>query len=194
MLRKLGSGRTHLSDRKLNWNISFVTTTQTSKVSNFISSFVRWCRERKVLVISYHRKNFHFQLFFSLSHQLSIHRVLGKRSALHIGEECLSIYGVSYMFPKDVVYTERLNDAILRMQAYGISNKMRSEMEWDLQRKSKKALLKSQGIKTFKVTDSEERGLTLADTVSIQRSRSKMKILFSISCRKECFCSWASDM
>lgn len=73
------------------------------------------------------------------------------------------------MFPKDVVYTERLNDAILRMQAYGISNKMQSEMEWDLQRKSKKALLKSQGAKTFKVTDSEERGLTLADTVEITR-------------------------
>lgn len=71
------------------------------------------------------------------------------------------------MFPKDVVYTERLNDAILRIQAYGISNKMRGEMEWDLQRKSKRTLLKSQGIKTFKVTESEERGLTLADTVGI---------------------------
>ncbi|KAJ6620842.1 Ionotropic receptor 21a, partial [Pseudolycoriella hygida] len=90
--------------------------------------------------------------------------ILGKRSALHIAEECLSIYGVSYMFPKDVVYSERLNDAILRIQAYGISNKMSSDMEWDLQRKSKKALLKSQGAKTFKVTESEERGLTLADT------------------------------
>lgn len=65
------------------------------------------------------------------------------------------------------MYTERMNDAILRLLAYGITNKMSSEMEWDLQRKSKKALLKSQGAKTFKVTDSEERGLTLADTVSI---------------------------
>lgn len=78
------------------------------------------------------------------------------------------------MFPKDVVYTERLNDAILRIQSFGILNKMRSEMEWDLQRKSKKALLKSQGIKTFKVTESEERGLTLADTVSILKIVSRI--------------------
>lgn len=69
------------------------------------------------------------------------------------------------------MYTERINDAILRLLAYGISNKMLSEMEWDLQRRSKKALLKSQGIKTFKVTESEERGLTLADTVSIRMLR-----------------------
>lgn len=92
------------------------------------------------------------------------------------------------MFPKDVVYTERLNDAILRMQAYGITNKMISEMEWDLQRKSKKALLKSQGIKTFKVTESEERGLTLADTVGVAHEfkvHATSKTFFI--CRKECF-------
>lgn len=151
-------------------------------LTNFITSFV------------FPLKFFRFSNsmnFFNFPNPI---RVLGKRSALHIGEECLSIYGVSYMFPKDVVYAERLSDAILRMQAFGISNKMQSEMEWDLQRKSKKALLKSQGIKTFKVTESEERGLTLADTVRFFHRFTLNRSNTQFVSRKECFYLWESDI
>lgn len=89
---------------------------------------------------------------------------MGKRSALHIGEECLAIFGISIMFPKDSVYSERFNDFILRLAATGLIEKINTEMDWDLQRSSTGKLLQSSSSKTFKITEAEERKLNLADT------------------------------
>lgn len=92
------------------------------------------------------------------------HSSVGKRSALHIGEECLSIFGISYMFPHYSVYTKRLNEAILQFSAYGIILKINNEIAWDLQRSNTGRLLQTAKHKKFSFADVEERKLNLADT------------------------------
>lgn len=89
---------------------------------------------------------------------------MGKRSALHIGEECLSIFGVSLIFPQNSVYTERFNELILRLLASGLTQKVSTEMEWDLKRTGGGRLLQSTSSKKFKISEVEERKLNLADT------------------------------
>lgn len=99
------------------------------------------------------------------------HRKLGRSSALHIGDECLSIYGISIIMPKNSVYAERLNNAILRMQQSGLIEKLHRELQWVIQKQrggnaggGGGALLKATQSKQLKSTDVEDRGLTLADT------------------------------
>lgn len=94
-------------------------------------------------------------------------RNLGRSTALHIGDECLSIFGISYIMPKNAVYANRLNDAILRLQENGLIAKEFKDLQWDVQKQRGRtagALLKAASSKQFKTTDTEERGLTLADT------------------------------
>lgn len=95
---------------------------------------------------------------------LYYYSLVSKRSALHIGEECLSIFGISYMFPHYSVYTERLNEAILHFSAYGFIIKINNEIAWDLQRSDTGRLLQATKHKKFSFADVEERKLNLADT------------------------------
>lgn len=89
---------------------------------------------------------------------------VSKRSALHIGDECVSIFGISYMFPHSSVYTDRLNDAILRFISNGLILKINNEIAWDLQRSDSGQLLQATKHKQFSFADVEERKLNLADT------------------------------
>lgn len=89
---------------------------------------------------------------------------VGKRSALHIGDECLSIFGISYMFPHDSVYTSPFNEAIHRFSSTGLIIKINNEMSWDLQRSDSGRLLQASKHKKFSFADVEERKLNLADT------------------------------
>lgn len=69
--------------------------------------------------------------------------------------------------PKDSVFTDRLNDAILRLQQSGLMLKLFNELQWDVEKqrgRSSSALLKAATSKQFKIADADERGLTLADT------------------------------
>lgn len=91
-------------------------------------------------------------------------RELGKKSALHIADQCLSSFGVSYMFPLNSVYANLLNDLILRISASGLDLKISNDMAWDLLRSDTSALLESTKVKTFSFADVEERKLNLADT------------------------------
>lgn len=68
------------------------------------------------------------------------------------------------MFPKDAVYTDRLNDFILRLLSSGLIQKINMEMSWDLQRSGTGKLLQSNAFKKFKISEVEERKLNLADT------------------------------
>lgn len=60
---------------------------------------------------------------------------LGKKSTLHIAEQCLSKFGISMMFPKNSVYAMIFNEAILRFAAGGLDSKIANDMAWDLQRR-----------------------------------------------------------
>lgn len=131
-------------DHVLNWSTSFRIISATGK---FIDAVVA------------SRKMYKSLLFSSV----------GKRSALHIGEECMSIFGISFMFPHNSVYTKRLNDAILRFSAHGIILKITNEMQWDLQRSDTGRLLQTSKHKKFSFADVEERKLNLADTEGLLR-------------------------
>lgn len=104
------------------------------------------------------------QISISNFKSIEIHSDLGKKSALHIAEQCLSIFGVSVMFPHDSVYTESFNSIILQLAASGLNLKIKNDMAWDLQRSDTNALLKSAKSKKFSFADVEERKLNLADT------------------------------
>lgn len=89
---------------------------------------------------------------------------ISKRSALHIGDECLTIFGVSMMFPKHSVYAHPFNEMILQIDAAGLLQKMRDEMSWENERQGGSGLLQAAKSKKFSFADVEERKLTLADT------------------------------
>lgn len=89
---------------------------------------------------------------------------LGKKSTLHIAEQCFSSFGVSLIFPQNSVYAKLFNDAILRFSASGLDLKIANDMAWDLQRTDTKQLMDQIKGKSFSMSDVEERKLNLADT------------------------------
>lgn len=68
------------------------------------------------------------------------------------------------MFPRNSVYSKRINEAILRLDESGLFGKMSNEMAWDLQRSDTGRLLQATKHKKFSFADIEERKLNLADT------------------------------
>lgn len=91
-------------------------------------------------------------------------RSVGKRSALHIGDECLTIFGISFVFPQHSVYAKLFNEAIARFESVGFIDKMKEEIAWELQRGDASHLLEATKAKKFSFADVEERKLSLADT------------------------------
>lgn len=89
---------------------------------------------------------------------------LGRRSALHISDECFALFGVSYTFQKESVYRKKLNDGLLMLQQSGIIQKVKSDVRWDMIRSSTGKLLQISTGRSLKMAYQEERGLTLADT------------------------------
>lgn len=89
---------------------------------------------------------------------------LGRRSALHISDECFALFGVSISFQQESVYRQKLNDGLLMLLQSGIVQKIKNDVRWDMVRSSAGGLLQISTGKTLKMTNQEERGLTLADT------------------------------
>lgn len=141
MWRPPFSGDTPFWDHVLNWSISCKIISVTGK-----------CR---TISVKYDSSVINISLLISS---------VSKRSALHIGDECVSIFGISYMFPHSSVYTDRLNDAILRFISNGLILKINNEIAWDLQRSDSGQLLQATKHKQFSFADVEERKLNLADT------------------------------
>lgn len=74
------------------------------------------------------------------------------------------MFGVSFMFPHNSVYSESINTLVLQFAASGLNLKISNDIAWDLQRTSTDALLDSTESKKFSFADVEERKLNLADT------------------------------
>lgn len=89
---------------------------------------------------------------------------LGKKSTLHVSEQCFSNFGVSLIFPHNSVYAKLFNEAILRFAASGLDLKIANDMAWDLQRTESQRLLDSKASQSFGMGNMEERKLNLADT------------------------------
>lgn len=93
-----------------------------------------------------------------------LHSDLGTKTALHIGDQCFSNFGVSMMFPLNSVYAHLFNDIILRLAAAGLDLKMSNDLEWDLGRAESERLLDTKKSKSLGMQNVQERKLNLADT------------------------------
>jgi hypothetical protein len=88
---------------------------------------------------------------------------LGRRSTLHISDECFALFGVSLVFQTQSVYRQKINDGILMLQQAGIVQKIKNDVRWELIRSNTGGFLQISKEKSLKISQ-VERGLTLADT------------------------------
>lgn len=90
---------------------------------------------------------------------------IGRRSALHVSEGCLALFSVAFGYQKNSVYKNRFNEAILRMQASGLIDKMLEDVKYDAKKfaTGRQQIIGKVSAKMNRVAN-EERALTLADT------------------------------
>lgn len=104
------------------------------------------------------------QLEYVIQTNYTNDKMLSRRSALHISDECFALFGVSYAFPMKSVYREKINNLLLIMQQAGLVSKLKNDVKWSMLRSSTGGYLQVSQEKTLKMTNQIERGLTLADT------------------------------
>ncbi|XP_063977989.1 ionotropic receptor 21a-like isoform X2 [Diachasmimorpha longicaudata] len=86
------------------------------------------------------------------------------RSPMHISKECLLNFGVTFVLPKDSIYTEEFNKVIIRARQSGLAQKIIRDVEWDVQRTAEGLLLPvSVEYKSRKIPV-QDRSLALDDT------------------------------
>ncbi|XP_055297477.1 ionotropic receptor 21a [Sitodiplosis mosellana] len=102
-------------------------------------------------------------LQYIVTNNISMDEV-GKKSTLHIAEQCYSSFGVSMMFPHNSVYAKLFNDIILSFAQSGLDLKLANDMAWDLQHSDAQQLIESTKSKSFSMDAVVERKLNLADT------------------------------
>lgn len=74
------------------------------------------------------------------------------------------MFGVGFVYPPDVVYSDRMDEAVMRFQQSGLIMKFENEVQWEMQRTGTGKLLQASTGRTLRPTAPDERGLTLADT------------------------------
>jgi hypothetical protein len=84
---------------------------------------------------------------------------LGRRSALHISDQCFALFGVSLAFQQEAVYRSKLNDGILLLQQSGIIKKIISDVRYEMVRSSSGALLQIGSGKALKIASTDEKGV-----------------------------------
>ncbi|XP_065356000.1 ionotropic receptor 21a [Calliphora vicina] len=88
---------------------------------------------------------------------------ISRRSALHLSEECFASFQIGYMFPKNSVYMNKLNNVIMLAQQAGLMNKIQNEVKWSMQRSNMGKLLQASSSSPLRESIQEERQLTTAD-------------------------------
>lgn len=104
------------------------------------------------------------QLQYILASNYSDSKMMSRRSTLHISDECFALFGVSYAFQAESVYRQKINDGLLMLLQSGLVKKIKNDVRWDMIRSSTGQLQQISEEKTLKMTNQQERGLTLADT------------------------------
>jgi hypothetical protein len=104
------------------------------------------------------------QLEYTVQTNYTDEKLIGRRSALHISDECFALFGVSLAFQTQSVYRQKINDGMLMLLQSGITQKIRNDVRWDMVRSGGDKLLQVSTGKSLKIQTQEERGLTLADT------------------------------
>ncbi|THK32945.1 ionotropic receptor 21a [Diachasma alloeum] len=86
------------------------------------------------------------------------------RSPMHISKECLLNFGVTFVLPKNSIYTEEFNKVIIRARQSGLAQKIIRDVKWDVQRTAEGLLLPvSEEYKRRKIPV-QDRSLALDDT------------------------------
>ncbi|XP_044742097.1 ionotropic receptor 21a [Chrysoperla carnea] len=89
---------------------------------------------------------------------------LGKRSLLHVSDECFVAYSVSIMLPLDSLYTSALSSIIQKAIQAGLLMKINNDVKWDLYRSPTGKLLQIGTGSLLKLPPPEDKALTLDDT------------------------------
>lgn len=104
------------------------------------------------------------QLNYIVQTNYSDEKMLSRRSALHISDECFALFGVAFAYQLESVYRQKFDDMLLMLQQSGFIQKIKNDVRWDMIRSSSGSFLQISSGKTLKMNNQEERGLTLADT------------------------------
>lgn len=104
------------------------------------------------------------QLEYVIQTNYTNEKMLSRRSALHISDECFALFGVSFAYQLESVYRKKFDDGLLMLQQSGIVQKVKNDVRWDMLRSSTGSFLQISSGKTLKMNNQEERGLSLADT------------------------------
>lgn len=104
------------------------------------------------------------QLEYVIQTNYTEDKMMSRRSALHISDNCFALFGVSIAYQFQSVYRGKLDDGLLFLQQSGIVEKIKNDVRWDMLRSSTGKLLQISSGKPLKMTNQEERGLTLVDT------------------------------
>lgn len=104
------------------------------------------------------------QLEYIVKTNYSDEKMLSRRSALHISNECFALFGVAFAYQLESVYRQKFDDGLLMLQQSGIVQKVKNDVRWEMIRSSDGSYLQISSGKTLKMNNQVERGLTLADT------------------------------
>lgn len=104
------------------------------------------------------------QLEYIIQTNYTDEKMLSRRSALHISDQCFALFGVAFAYQLEAVYRQKFDDMLLMLQQSGIVQKIKNDVRWDMLRSSTGTYLQISTGKTLKMNNQVERGLTLADT------------------------------
>lgn len=104
------------------------------------------------------------QLHYLIQTNYSDDKMLSRRSTLHVSNECFSLFGVAFAFPQQSVYRQKINNVMMMLQQNGVIEKIKNDVRWDRLRSKTGGFLQISTQKTLKITNQQERGLSLADT------------------------------
>ncbi|KAK0074404.1 hypothetical protein PV326_012477, partial [Microctonus aethiopoides] len=86
------------------------------------------------------------------------------RSSMHISEECFVNFGVTFLLPKNSIYTEVFNSMISRARESGLSDKIIRDVEWNIQRTANGQMLPVSSEYKKRHIVIEDKKLALDDT------------------------------
>lgn len=186
------------------WERWFLNSTQTETVKLLRNlEFVRSIEEglgnvtKPYFLFPYAFIGSKAQLEYIIQTNYTDEKMLSRRSALHISNECFALFGVAFAYQLESVYRQKFDDGLLMLQQSGIVQKVKNDVRWDMLRSSTGSFLQISSGKTLKMNNQQERGLTLGNIYSTNilfyyNNYVRFFVGFQLT-RKECFYFWVLD-
>lgn len=159
------------------WERWFLNSTQTETVKLLRNlEFVRSIEEglgnvtKPYFLFPYAFIGSKAQLEYIIQTNYTDEKMLSRRSALHISNECFALFGVAFAYQLESVYRQKFDDGLLMLQQSGIVQKVKNDVRWDMLRSSTGSFLQISSGKALKMNNQQERGLTLGNIYSTKYS------------------------